>query len=71
MTATTKEHQEKVHTLVDDAILSSITKSPASTGEIADKTKQQKTLVARRFAVLGFVWNGKRWVYRHNEATHE
>jgi len=60
-----------IHDEVDKAIQDSIHESPASAGEIAKKTGVHKSLVARRFAELGYVWTGTRWVYRHNEARHE
>jgi len=57
---------EQVHNEVDKAIQESIHESPASAGEIAKKTGVHKSLVARRFAELGYVWTGTRWVYQHN-----
>jgi len=60
----------QIHEEVDRAIQESIHESPASAGEIAEKTGVHKSLVARRFAKLGYVWIGGRWIYKHKE-DHE
>ncbi|MCR4307305.1 MAG: hypothetical protein NUV80_01990 [Candidatus Berkelbacteria bacterium] len=71
MSSKPKEKTKQDNKLIDDAILGSTYTATASAGEIAKKLNMQKSLVARRFAYLGYEWTGTRWVYRHNPPKGE
>ncbi len=71
MARKTRQVEEDDRLRIDEAIEGSTHTTTDSAGEIAKRLGVQKTLVARRFAYLGYEWTGTRWIYRHNPPKGE